>query len=72
MKKNDSTKTLRYRVVFGHFDYGDLFRIRSKVYYYVGYVRDCGDVVVIAKDYSTGKYVALPVSKYENVEIKSL
>ena len=71
MKKIDTTKTLGYRIDFSPFYYGELFRLRSKVYSYVGYVLDCGEAVVLAKDSSTGKYVALPVSDYENVELKS-
>lgn len=69
MKKIDTTKTLAYRIAYGHFEYGELFRLRSNVYSYVGYVLDCGNAVVVAKDYSTGKYVSLPVSEYKNVEL---
>lgn len=71
MKKIDSTKTLGYRIAFGSFEYGERFRLRSKLYLYIGHVLDCGRAVVLAKDYISGKYVALPVSDFDSVELKT-
>lgn len=72
MKKIDIEKTIGYYVVFGSFEYGMMFRLRSKVYSYVGYVLDDGNAIVVAKDCAKGNYVVLPVADYRNAEFRLL